>query len=135
MRGFHVRCVLLPPSSSIASVLANPHHFESSWRRFSFFTKEVLCESDGLVDALALSSLYLNKVEVVCMWDLGCTPPALVESSKLQQWNEARVSAGLDPLTTTYFDTPRKISGIGSDATTIIGSVMLPLTFQSRPGP
>ena len=44
-------------------------------------------------DALALSSLYLNKVEVVCMWDLGCTPPALVESSKLQQWNEARVSA------------------------------------------
>ena len=67
------------------------------------------------------------------MWDLGCTPPALVESSQLQKWNEARVSAGLDPLTTTYFDTPRKISGIGSEATTIIGSVMLPLTFQNRP--
>ena len=84
-------------------------------------------------DALALSSLYLNKVEVICMWDLGCTPPALVESSQLQKWNEARVSVGLDPLATTYFDTPRKISGIGSEATTIIGSVMLPLTFQSRP--
>ena len=55
-------------------------------------------------------------------WDLGCTPPALVESSQLQKWNEARVSAGLDPLTTTYFDTPRKISGIGSEATTIIGT-------------
>ena len=38
----------------------------------------------------------------------------------MQQWNEARVSAGLDPLVTTYFDTPRKISesGIGSEAAT-----------------
>ena len=36
MRGFHVKCIELPPSVRLSAFIANPAVFATTWRRFSF---------------------------------------------------------------------------------------------------